>query len=311
MSSIYDNFVWFNGVVEDRDDPKKIGRCKVRCLGYHTPNKSILPTDDLPLAFPIAPITSASVSGIGTSPVGPVEGTWVFGFFMDGKSAQEPVMIGTLPGIPENKSEPSIGFNDPNGKYPKEDMLGEADTSRIARNENIDLTIIQSKIDDISEMETSGGVDSPETISEPQTPYNASYPYNKVMETESGHVFEVDDTEGSERIHVYHKSGTFIEIHPDGSMVRKVKGQNHEVMLSDNNVHVKGDLNITVENDANIYTKGDVKMKTDGNFTHDVTDGDYELNVGGQILINGGNGGSSIKMTSTSIKQESGSIMLN
>ena len=154
-------------------------------------------------------------------------------------------------------------------------------------------------------------MDSPETISEPQTPYNASYPHNKVMETESGHVFEVDDTEGSERIHVYHKSGTFIEIHPDGSMVRKVKGQNHEVMLSDNNVHVKGDLNITVENDANIYTKGDVKMKTDGNFTHDVTDGDYELNVGGQILINGGNGGSSIKMTSTSIKQESGSIMLN
>ena len=31
-----DGFAWFVGVVEDRDDPDKLGRVRVRCLGYHT-----------------------------------------------------------------------------------------------------------------------------------------------------------------------------------------------------------------------------------------------------------------------------------
>ena len=31
-----DGFVWFIGVVEDRNDPSKLGRVKVRCLGFHT-----------------------------------------------------------------------------------------------------------------------------------------------------------------------------------------------------------------------------------------------------------------------------------
>ena len=31
-----DGFVWFTGVVENRNDPAKLGRVQVRCLGYHT-----------------------------------------------------------------------------------------------------------------------------------------------------------------------------------------------------------------------------------------------------------------------------------
>ena len=31
-----DGFIWFTGVVEDRDDPDKLGRVRVRCVGYHT-----------------------------------------------------------------------------------------------------------------------------------------------------------------------------------------------------------------------------------------------------------------------------------
>ena len=116
-------FIWFKGVVENRNDPMKLGRCRVRCLGFRTENKSLLPTDDLPWAFPIQPITSAAMNGIGQTPIGPVEGTWVFGFFMDGKSCQQPVIMGTMGGVPEEAPNSAVGFNDPNAKYPKEEFL--------------------------------------------------------------------------------------------------------------------------------------------------------------------------------------------
>ena len=93
-----DGFIWFIGVVEDRNDPQKLGRVRVRCLGYHTENKVDLPTTDLPWASPVLPITSSGISGIGQSPLGLVEGSWVVGFFRDSTYAQEPIVIGSLPG---------------------------------------------------------------------------------------------------------------------------------------------------------------------------------------------------------------------
>lgn len=100
MNNVYaqSGFYWFMGVVEDRADPQTLGRCRLRIAGYHTADKTVLPTKDLPWAIPLLPITSASVSGVGHAPVGPVEGTWVFGFFIDGEDAQMPVMMGTFPG---------------------------------------------------------------------------------------------------------------------------------------------------------------------------------------------------------------------
>ena len=98
MNGIFnkDGFNWWIGVVEDRSDPEKIGRVRVRVYGYNTDDKDILPTEDLPWAIPILPITSASISGVGTSPLGPVEGTWVIGFFLDGADMQQPAIFGTI-----------------------------------------------------------------------------------------------------------------------------------------------------------------------------------------------------------------------
>ena len=101
ITNIYakDGFFWWVGVVEDRDDPLKVGRCRVRILGYHIDNKEILPTSDLPWAMPMMPMISASVSGVGYAPVGPVPGSWVVGFFLDGKEKQQPMMMGTVAGF--------------------------------------------------------------------------------------------------------------------------------------------------------------------------------------------------------------------
>ena len=112
----FDGFIWFQGVVEDRLDPRKLGRVRVRILGLHTEEKDKIPTSDLPWAYPIQPITSASMNGLGHTPMGPVEGTWVFGFFRDGQNCQEPVIFGTVAGIPQEYPFPknqNIGFLDP------------------------------------------------------------------------------------------------------------------------------------------------------------------------------------------------------
>jgi len=90
------NSKYFIGVVEDRHDPEMIGRCKVRVFGIHTESKNLLPTEDLPWAIPIQPITSSGISGIGTSPLGPLEGTWVLLIFLDGDDCQQPAMLGVV-----------------------------------------------------------------------------------------------------------------------------------------------------------------------------------------------------------------------
>ncbi len=416
LQNHFGEFIWWMGVVEDRNDPLFLGRCRVRILGYHTPEKERgledgggITTNQLPWASPMQPITSAAMNGIGTTPTGPVEGTWVVGFFRDGRNAQQPVMMGTMGGIPGTSVfekfpsyDPKQGFHDPrtedkaedgnddnkgtqtlktapirvttykntsmSGKvkgphhnakedddyikeeenatnFPKrfKDTKGviatatsttdgeakenEADTNRLTRNEN--KTIADIKKDNVqkanqtaesdhesqteiagsgtvtkrdkvegkgrdltckSESEPSnrcesttdtdvsgtiitetklqepniggGGVfpHSSGSLSssaiesktgvnwdEPNTPYNAVYPYNHVYESESGHIVEYDDTKGSERIHQYHRSGTFEEIHPDGTVVRKIVGTNYTIYCEDNNIRIAGDAQITVD----------------------------------------------------------------
>ena len=91
-----DGFVWFTGVVEDRNDPSQLGRVKVRCLGYHTENKNDIPTEDLPWAHVMHPVTDPSMQGMGSSPSFLLEGSWVVGFFRDGPSAQDPIVMGSI-----------------------------------------------------------------------------------------------------------------------------------------------------------------------------------------------------------------------
>ena len=246
-------FNWFVGVVEDRNDPIELGRVRVRAFGWHTDDKGAIPTEELPWAVPINSIDSASVSGVGKSPTGMVEGSWVFGFFMDGDRAQEPAIMGTLPGIPSEKSNSAFGFNDPTEKFPR--YTNESDVNKLARGENTRIYAPD------------------QLIKEPSSPFNAKYPYNHVSETESGHIKEYDDTEGSERIREQHTSGTFYEVHPDGSKTEHIVKDNYTVIAGNDNIRVKGDVNV--------YVDGDVNLKVTG---------DYRADIGGKCdIISGGN----------------------
>ena len=99
MSKVINNFaglngfVWWTGVIENRNDPLKLGRCQVRIFGWHTEDKNLIPTEHLPWALPIYPSNN---SGDFSTPK---EGEYVTGFFADSESGQFPIMMGVLPGI--------------------------------------------------------------------------------------------------------------------------------------------------------------------------------------------------------------------
>ena len=329
-----DGFVWFTGVVEDRDDPEKLGRVRVRAVGYHTDNLDEIPTKDLPWSWVLNTVHT-SMNGLGHTPPFLVEGTWVVGFFRDPPLLQEQIIFGTLPGIPSETPTHEKGFNDPRneestqseeaykykpdyGPYPI--RTSDSDVNRLAKNDsenihpeieerdtsftenvpiangekilgdsdatvdtasvhigriatNIDLTATQWKEPITTDISIRGALASgrnPETKEDRVAPYNrrnTEYPYNHVLETESGHIQEFDDTPFAERIYEKHRSGTFYEIDADGNKVTRVVGQNYEIVAGNEFVNIKGDVNLTIDSNCKTYIKGDWNIQVDGNKT--------------------------------------------
>lgn len=499
-------FNWWIGVVEDRFDPQQLGRVRVRIVGIHSDDKEILPTKDLPWAIPMQPSTSAAISGIGSSPLGLLPGTWCIGFFIDGDDMQQPVIMGTIGSLsqpnavcdiqqktdefnppnvlraengapvldaegkpievaPEksantadaisstlppltqeqiqklmdaigfkesssvaggaqnysatnranyigkyqfgtpalatlgyvkvaqggslsndrlndsanwtgkdgitskeayfasgpvqekimfenlkfnygvltrngtiNANDPpekvagllatshllgaggatayaqgrdskdgngtsgaayyrmgaqAVGskvpnvqkeqekiqpyqnpagplnnpvaaapraFADPNNEFPRCDYYGLPDTNKLATGVTTG-TAVEQKIKRLREnISTANG--SP--WNEPRPAYCATYPYNQTFQTEAGHLIELDSTPGQERLHLYHKAGTYIEIDVNGSMVRKVIGNDYEIVEHDSKLYVRGAYSMTVEGATQILVKNNCDLQVFG-----------------------------------------------
>ena len=257
------------GVVENRHDPLMLGRVQVRLIGLHSDLKQGndeegigIPTEDLPWAMPLQSITSAAMNGIGSTPTGMVEGSHVICISRD-ELYNDLIIMGTIGGIPQEIANGQAGFNDPNGIYPKETHILEPDTNRLSRNEKIEETIHKTKVDSLDkDVERANAL---ENWNEPQSTFNPVYPYNHVTESESGHIAEIDDTEGAERTHEYNKSGTFTEIDADGNKVTRIVGDDYLIIQKDNNIHIQGNCNITVEGDASILVHGNVEEQVKKN----------------------------------------------
>lgn len=337
-----DGFVWFVGVVEDRNDPDQQGRVRIRCLGYHSQNHHEVPTTDLPWAHVMHPVTDPSMHGMGNSPSWLVEGSWIIGFFRDAIEKQQPIIIGSMPGQPSEVANYRTGFNDPRhkestqtndagikeyaanpedeadyGPYPlgaiKDNSLpedkqtkfsrfsghtvGETDTSRLGRgitSENHAAlsrrrkqrrtkipTATKPFIPTVENLSVNGTNKAdvmkpwdelhPKGLTKDASPYiSAAYPYNHVYESESGHLMEIDDTPGGERLHREHMSGTFEEIHPKGDKVVKVVGSNYEIIAGSSNVIITGDVNLTIEGTKKELIKGDYVLEVEGDYTRKI-----------------------------------------
>ena len=146
-------FTWYTGIIEDIDDPLNLNRVKVRCIGFHSMDKAVLSTDDLPWATVIMPVTSASIKGNGGNHHLEKD-SWVVGFFRDGSSAQDPMVMGSVA------------------------------------------------------TQTEGTQDIP-TVSSVD---------NKVYQSKAGHLIEIDNSEGSERISIKHKTGSKMVFNSDGTV---------------------------------------------------------------------------------------------
>ena len=340
-----DGFIWFVGVVEDRNDPSHQGRVRVRIVGHHTPNLTAFPTSELPWAHVMHPVTDPSMHGMGNSTSWLVEGSHVVGFFRDSENKEQPLIIGSLPGQPSTPADNKTGFNDPRhkeslqrdktfniryyaaggnpedygeyGPYPlggikdndvSEDELtffsrpsghtwGETDTNRLGQgvvSETHGALVNRRKtrrttiptatrphipsVEDASVLGT-GVADPVVTWDEPHpkglakdaAPYvSGKYPYNHVYESEAGHIMEIDDTRGGERLHREHSCGTFEEWHPTGDRVIKVIGSNYELVAGSSNVIISGDVNLTIEGNKKELIKGSYILEVEGDYTRKV-----------------------------------------
>lgn len=301
-------FIWWVGFVEDRMDPLKLGRLKIRCVGWDADNKMQLPTDALPWAQVAFPVNNVN-------PYACKEGDMVLGFFADGEAAQQRIVFGQFPSIPLKEANAEEAYSDPREdsiladaprppeskeyiedgtgivitEKPQADpnpiYLDEPTTSRIARNdaETITETFIQERKDNVvTEVKTYNKEEELSNWDEPETLYDAVYPYNNVMETESGHVVEYDDTPGAERIHIAHRNGSFTEWYPDGDRVEKITKDKYTIVMADDHLYVMGSCKITVQGDAEIYVQKNMYARVDENLTAYVV-GDVDAQVDGNV----------------------------
>ena len=260
-----DGFVWWMGIVESRQDPLGLGRCQVRVFGWHSESLSDIPSEDLPWAHPVNSLNSSSFTT-------PKESDMVFGFFVDGRNAQVPVILGILPNYPLDKGLLE-GFKDLRTqselenapKKPSEDYdtypkrFNESSLSRLATNKSVKNTVIATRRTSIEKnIPVAGG----EKWAEPFPAFDAKYPYNQVVESESGHAFELDDTPNHERINLSHRTGSYSEFYPSGSRAEKITKNNYEIILNDDFVFIKGKCNITIGGDANIIVNGKTTLDT-------------------------------------------------
>jgi hypothetical protein len=212
----------FRAVIEANDDPKKIGRVKVRIFGLHTENNenssesfNFIKTSDLPWAEIMGGTSFGLISGVGLSSV-LRQGTWVWVVLHD-DNPNKPVIIGTI--IGENTTDPASqysagsGFCDPDGEYPKSDRLNRSDMNPALDSKYLTLS---------------------------------------VLETPSGHLIEIDDTVGEESIKVTHKSGTYINIDNEGNVTWDVVGNV--------NWDVAGDLNMNITGTSAITSGGNMEL---------------------------------------------------
>lgn len=142
------------------------------------------------------------------------------------------------------------GFQDVNNVNPGKPVQGKSPV-----NSNVNTKI------------NTNGLGIPDTVSVgDDKQYGQAYTYN----TPSGHIIEYNDTSGNERILLRHKSGTAINLGPDGSVVIASKERvdliagDHTLTARNGTLTYEGDLTLNVKGDFNVNVEGEYNVKSLG-----------------------------------------------
>lgn len=177
--------------------------------------------------------------------------------------------------------------------------------------------------DKIEDRKQGSGWLEPESPANDETP--PQYPYNNITQTESGHTWELDDTPERERIRLQHRSGTFIEMHPNGDEVHKVYGDGYEITVFDKNVLIQGHCSVTINGDSIVTVKGNKTENIEGNYdiyvggkttlvskndARILSEGDLQIGAGGSMGDSAGSGTGALKLVSGKDINVTGNMMV-
>lgn len=151
-----------------------------------------------------------------------------------------------------------------------------------------------------SNIESTKGTDSVNRVSgdsedEPEDPYEGEYPKIRSYKLKSGLIVEIDETnEEGPRLHIWHPSGKFFEMHPDGSLVTKTS--NDFSSIEGNKAeHITGDKVSQIDGDESRIVSGTKNEEVAG--LEQIIKGSASIEIDGQLTIeadrivfNGGGG---------------------
>ena len=286
------NPLFFVGVIEENVDPRKEGRVKVRAFGVHGLNTDIR-RDELPWAVCVKGDYDPNGSpGLGL----PALNSFVFGMFLDGEGAQQPMVLGLIPTqytevidpvangwgtIPRNNAELLM-----RGSAPED--FGQPQQSRRARNEYMhETTTTDQNAARVEGVEIAGIDPDERTWTEPAPGGKTSYPFNRVIESGS-HVIELDDTPDAERILIYHKEGSYMQIDARGVVINKAVSDQYDVLDRNEHKVVGGNgggfSTVTINGNSYVKVKGNKTEEIDGDL-QTLVHGNHLLSVGGQSTL--------------------------
>jgi len=155
-----------------------------------------------------------------------------------------------------------IASGDPNNVNPIPDHQGESSINKAATGK------IRHQL---------GGLNGNADINVEPEYDTAEYPSCQTNETTSGHVIELDDTRGQERVLIKHNTGAGIEMRSDGSII--VSTVNHKITI------VNGDKTVKVAGDARMIYEGNLSVEVAGDYNL-VVKGNMNTTVKGDVVSN-------------------------
>lgn len=270
---------FFTGIVEDNNDPLHIGRLRIRIHNMHSEIKEETPTegirtDHLMWALPLLPPKGGAITGRGEWPDAPENGSLALCIFLDAPDYQLPIYLGVLPGGRRLEANTNIGFNDPEGLWPRTDRIpniensgsfGDAPYVKDESRKVLGLTyfdVVRADISQDNPSPVSGAFGNdqwqetgPESL--PEGRYNSVEEHHPRDYTDEdndhykiGYTKEIDSTPNQEGVREYYApSGSYRQVDAAGEESLRLRDGREHVIFEKDRQHIKGFQNVIIDNE--------------------------------------------------------------